>query len=262
MKRGLKLARKIRKKKTFLKSKYFWISFGSLAGFFALVYLLVFSPWVQLQSVVVKNAGDLATKIQEDAASFTYGRFLFFPTRSVLFLNEKETKERILFLFPELETVSARTKIFSRTLLLEATRRVKTAVFCNQEQCASLDKKGVVFAFTKGSIDFTTISFLGDHSLILGIEAVDPVILSAFFSLIEMGKVFGVSFVSFSIVTLDRGEARSNENWKVIFDPQGDVPWQLGKLKAVLDQKLTQAKRKTLEYIDLRFGDQAYLKYH
>ena len=36
---------------------------------------------------------------------------------------------------------------------------------------------------------------------------------------------------------------------------------QADKLATVIDQKFPQEKRKKIEYVDLRFGDQAYIKF-
>ena len=57
------------------------------------------------------------------------------------------------------------------------------------------------------------------------------------------------------IVSDDRLNVETQEDWEIYFNPKKDLNWQLTKLKAVLEENYLPK-----EYIDLRFGDRAFVK--
>ena len=61
----------------------------------------------------------------------------------------------------------------------------------------------------------------------------------------------------------ERGEVQgvTKEGWRILLDLKENMEWQQTKLQLVLEQKIPLEKRGELQYIDLRFGDQAYIKY-
>jgi len=63
------------------------------------------------------------------------------------------------------------------------------------------------------------------------------------------------------IVSEARFEAKTLEGFQIYFNFQEDLDWQLTKLKAVLEEEISQERRKNLEYIDVRFGNFAPYKY-
>ena len=54
---------------------------------------------------------------------------------------------------------------------------------------------------------------------------------------------------------------RFSEGWDSYIDPREDMTWQKTKLVEVLEKQIPLEKRTNVEYIDVRFGDQAYFKY-
>ena len=77
----------------------------------------------------------------------------------------------------------------------------------------------------------------------------------------NIGESFLFSIIAFTIG--ERGEIQgiTKEGWNILLDIKEDMGWQQIKLQIVLEQKIPLEKRGELEYIDLRFGDQAYIKY-
>ena len=70
-----------------------------------------------------------------------------------------------------------------------------------------------------------------------------------------------VQIPSFRIVSGQTVHAMTSEGWNVYLNTQKDLDWQLTKLGVVFERELSVDKRARLEYVDVRFGDQAYLKY-
>ncbi|MBI2452767.1 MAG: hypothetical protein HYV55_00870 [Parcubacteria group bacterium] len=54
--------------------------------------------------------------------------------------------------------------------------------------------------------------------------------------------------------------AHMTEGWEIYFTHEEDRSWQETKLKEVLEKQIPQEKRSRLQYIDVRFGNQAYIK--
>ena len=52
------------------------------------------------------------------------------------------------------------------------------------------------------------------------------------------------------------------EGWDIYLNMQKDIEWQITKIETVFLEELSQEKRENLLYIDVRFGDQVYLKYN
>ena len=54
--------------------------------------------------------------------------------------------------------------------------------------------------------------------------------------------------------------AHMTEGWEIYFTQEEDRSWQETKLREVLEKQIPQEKRSRLQYIDVRFGNQAYVK--
>jgi len=49
-------------------------------------------------------------------------------------------------------------------------------------------------------------------------------------------------------------DAETTEGWTVRFNLKGDLDWQVTELRLALEKQISPEKRKSLEYIDLRFS--------
>ena len=70
-----------------------------------------------------------------------------------------------------------------------------------------------------------------------------------------------VQILEANLVSDERINLKTSEDWEIYFDPQKDMNWQLTKLKVDLENLIPFERRKDLEYIELRFGDSAPFKY-
>jgi hypothetical protein len=67
--------------------------------------------------------------------------------------------------------------------------------------------------------------------------------------------------VEISIISNERLNIKTFEGWLIYFNPKEDLDWQTQKLDLVLEKQIPLEKREELEYIELRFGNQAFIKY-
>jgi len=63
------------------------------------------------------------------------------------------------------------------------------------------------------------------------------------------------------MVSQDRINVQTEQGWKIYFNPQEDISWQITKLSSVLEKEIPPEDRENLEYIELRFGNLAPFKY-
>ena len=77
----------------------------------------------------------------------------------------------------------------------------------------------------------------------------------------EAGESAQLAITSFEVKNAGQVEAQMKEGWRVFLDTKESMEWQQTKLELLLQEKIPLKNRGELEYIDLRFGDQAYVKY-
>jgi len=65
-----------------------------------------------------------------------------------------------------------------------------------------------------------------------------------------------ISLKTVNIISGERLNMETFDGWEIYLNPQGDIDWQLTKLKAVLEE-IPFEKRKNIEHIELRFGNLA-----
>ena len=260
-----KTRRRIKKRKPIFKSRFFLFGllFFVLAG--SLGYFLFFSSLFQVQSVLATGStrGEEMVALSQE---LVHSRVLFLETKSIFLARRNNMEQLVLEQFPEVEGVRVFYD-FPSTLVLRVIERKEVAQWCNTFSCFALDANGVIFR-ADGSANFMRISSslvsqevaLGEHvlessllSLILEfekrVEQLDPI------------RQTKVRVVSSDIVSNARANFLLSEGWKIFFNPEESLDWQATKLRLVLEKKIPIEKRGKLEYVDVRFGNQAYLKY-
>ncbi|TSC55517.1 MAG: hypothetical protein Greene041639_574, partial [Parcubacteria group bacterium Greene0416_39] len=173
-------------------------------------------------------------------------------------------------------------------LVFRVLERKKAAQWCSSKgSCFALDRQGVIFR-SDDSLGFMRVLPSDSQEPALGGRVLEASLLS---TLLEFQKrveqidllkqanirvlssgIVSNARVSFSlqanirvlssgIVSNARVSFSLSEGWKIFFNPEESLDWQITKLRLVLEKKIPAEKRGSLEYIDVRFGNQAYLKY-
>ncbi len=256
---GVKKYRKpyrIKKRKPILKNRFFWLAVLFLAGLGGIFYLVFFHSFFQIKTIEISGT---ATKNLEDLVKSKSSRqILFSPSRSIFLANLSEINREILEKFPYISKVNLKRK-FPDTLILDVKEREAAAVFAQTNEYFLVDRDGIAFDFfddeakDKNLIKFKKADYkeitlrneIITGEQLSGILEAESKLENELKLLSE--EIMVVSGVRFDITT--------SEGFKIYFNFQEDLDWQITKLTAVLEEEFPPGKRGNLEYIDVRFGD-------
>lgn len=258
-------------------------------------YGVFFTPFFQIERIVISgNAKIPEDSLRETVQAHLARKFLFFEMNHFLLANTSAAAEAVKAALPEVETVLIQ-KEFPDSILVTVRERQGIAVWCQQRnytvevsdgeeakrsvrQCFALDAQGVIFAekparhatqgVAGGEPERELILSKSDGGEVsVGEEAIDSESLKhilAFSQQLDASSLFsevGLRVSSVVVVSKERVNAKISEGWEIYLNPTENIDWQITKVKLVLEKEIPSAKRPFLEYIDLRFGDQAYIKY-
>lgn len=256
---------RIKRKKPIFKRRFFLLGFlfFVLAG--SLGYFLFFSSLFQVQRVLVQGSSkgeEIASRLQK----FVPSRILFLETKSI-FLARKNTMAQVVFdQFPEVEAARVFSN-FPSTLILRVIERKEAAQWCNAHSCFALDANGVIFRPDDSGNFMKIISSNNPQEAVLGETVIEVSLLSILLDFqkssqeLDLLQKAEAKVLAANVISKERVNFSLSEGWKVFYNPQGSLGWQLTKLRLVLEKKIPQDQRGALEYVDVRFGNQAYLKY-
>lgn len=251
----MKRKRRYRVKKPFYRNKNFWIFFLLFFLSFFLLYFFLFSDFfltkeIQLIGLRKIKKEEMERMVRENLKQN------FLKKENLLLLNPKEIENKILKSFPRVENVKV-SKKFPRKILIEIKEREDSFLICS-EKCYSVDRKGIVIGESEEK-NLLKIEGLEKNNLRPG-EKIFPEDLGEKILKIKVGcDELKIEIEKVSILN-EKLEFQVKENWKLIFDPEKDVDFQLKKLK-IIWEKLEDEKKSKLEYIDLRFGNLVFPKY-
>lgn len=288
---------RIKKKKSILKNRFFWLGILILIVFSGVFYLICFHSFFQVKEIRIEKVSvdeaelhlpphpaprDSVTESLESLLNEKISqKVLFFPSQSIFLTDFGEIKKEILKSFPHIAEVDLKRK-FPHTVLLEIKERKPAAIFRQADKNFFVDKEGVIFEsldLDVTSQDFIIFKKQADEEVNLGEKMAeeDPF----FFPLVPLGssvikeeqlsKILEVEsklknelkilVEEILVVSEARFDAKTLEGFQIYFNFQEDLDWQLAKLKALLEEEIPLESRKDLEYIDVRFGNFAPYKY-
>jgi len=284
--------KKSRLKKT-LHSRVFWLGLACVCLIAGAAYGILFAPFLQLQHIEVEGAQKVPVeRIEEIIATHADKNIFFVKTNSMFLINTNKIAEEVQASFINAESVAV-SKKFPNTLKVIIKERNKVAAWCqNKEyaversdmpadrldeqengeqitrlfrQCFALDAKGVIFEEIESQDELVVES--DSARAVLGQQAVDPELLARLFEFKtaadawEVFREVGLRISGFSVIVPERVHARVSEGWDIYINPTENIAWQITKAQLVIKEEIPFERRPLLEYIDLRFGDQAYIKY-
>lgn len=260
MRRTYRKPYRLKNKKSVFRNRFFWIGFFiSTFIIFSFYFLFIFDLF-QIKKITI--AGE-KTISKEEINSAVEGKLdkkiFFFKTRSIFLINLKEIESVILNEFVKIDMVQTERR-FPDALNISLNERKGAAVWCRDEKCFFLDKEGIIFEEAQPKGDLIRIKDEQKlKSFVLGEKIIEKDLLEKILKIkTETSELFAIEdFLFFE----DRLNVKTLDGWYVYFDIQKDLDWQIIKLKAVLEEKISPEKRKDLEYIELRFGNFAPYKY-
>lgn len=264
---------RIRKKKSILRNRFFWLGIIIIIIVGAIFYFLFFSKTFQIKQTIVTGE----EKVSEESLKLFIekrleNRILFFKTRSLFLVNLNGIKDDILDNFPQIAEVKV-SQSFPDTINIIVVERLDLAIWCQTEYCFLLDRKGIIFDLVRNDISNESEKVPGEivlakiidrrdiSSFNLGDQIIEEDVLVSILDIkkhIEGNLEIGIE--EFVILNPGRLNVKTAEGWEIYFDLQEDISWQLTKLTLVLKEEIPLEERGNLDYIELRFT-RVYYKY-
>ncbi|MDP6704568.1 MAG: FtsQ-type POTRA domain-containing protein [archaeon] len=259
---------RIQRKKYWWKSRALWVSFAIILAILGFAYGLFFSYFLQLEHIRIEGNDRIeADEIEQAADAASRKDVLFLEFRHMLLFSSRDIEAALVEQFPQIEEVRVQKRFFHELAVTIKERR-QSAVWCAKEECFALDLNGVVFEekSAEGNIVFSQEG--QETAPALGESVVDKALLARLFQFIKQVQGLSVlrdaqaKVISITFISPQRISAQISERWDVYITPEEDFEWQGTKLDLVLEEKAPSTEeRESIEYIDLRFGDKAFLKH-
>jgi cell division protein FtsQ len=254
---------RIKKKKSVLKSRFFWLGVLVLMIFGGIFYLICFSSPFQIKEIKISGNEKVSFEdIQKITEEKIKKKILFFSTRSIFLADFQEINKVILERFPRVAQVSFK-RDFPDVIIADIEERKPLAVFCQNDNCFFIDKEGIIFETNVTRQGLVTLSKKDTGLEVkLGEKVIDETLLSQILEIeSKLKEYLKIPLEEVLIVSDERINAKTSQGWEIYFNPKGDLNWQLTKLNAVLEEEIPEEQRNNLEYIELRFGNFAPYKY-
>ena len=260
--------RRIRRRTPFWRRKYLLAAFVLLLVFGGLGYLFLFSPIFQLQSAEVQGVRTVTPEALMELVPFQ---------GNLLLISKKPIEESILAAFPEIGRVRVKKNFFFRKLVVDVAEREELVLSCSTDgrravlPCVAVDSQGVGFR-EKQEIQAglsaqagMSIVALSEPAPSLGTKILDSNLIPFIVELkrsLDGWNVLQATETKIEYFSLAPGlvSAHMTEGWEIYFTQEEDRSWQETKLREVLEKQIPPEKRSRLQYIDVRFGNQAYVK--
>lgn len=287
MAKRYKIQRRVKVKRSRLKkvvgNRLFWIGVVGCVVLIGIGYAIFFTPFFQIKHIEIQGNQKVATEnIREFIEERLSKQFVFFQINHLLLADAKSAGKELKEAYPEIELVTM-DKIFPNKVKVVVKERQGAALWCQSRvytvevedeegetrsfrQCFVLDSNGIIFE--EQELEDTVVISDGGNPAELGDQVIKSELLVsilAFQAELDSSALFqdvGLRTSSFFIVSEARMNAKISEGWEIYVNPQEDMNWQVTKVKLVLQEEVPPERRPTLQYIDVRFGDQAYIKYY
>ncbi len=230
----------------------FLVLIVTCAVFYGLFFWKIF--WVE--KIIVSGEQKLSKEEIEFLVSKRLeNTVLFFKTKSILAVDGGQIKKDILNAFPRIGEARI-SKSFFDAINVQIIERTASALWCGNETCFLLDDQGVIFEEAPPDSELIVIeTYQPPDELFLGetVMAKDKIaqILAIENKLAEASKI---SIKKAVLLSDERLDVETTEGWTIRFNLKGDLDWQVTELKLALEKQISLEKRKSLEYIDLRFS--------
>lgn len=217
------------------------------------MYVIFFAPQFKISKIEVYASADIdSDKIKN---------FLLARIGRIFFTDKKSLVREVLMEFSSIKSVNIKKK-FPDGIFVKIQERQPVAVFCSQqEQCFFIDGEGVVFEELDSVSDNTAIirQDSNDQDIYLGKNLVNEMNMGTIRKVMDgLKNNFQISikeiFISEYLIFT------TSERWKIYFDQNSDINFQIAKMNLLLRDEISLNDRKNLQYIYLQYKDKAYYK--
>lgn len=253
---------RIRKKKSILKNRFFWLSAFVLIIIGGVFYLIFFSPVFQIKKIEIAGTEKISlAQLKKNIESQIQKRLLFFPTKSIFLVNLEDIRNNLSKSFVELAKADLKRNL-PDNLSVKIEERKPEAIFNWQGNIFLIDKEGIIFDIASSDVFLPEIeSETFKENPELGKNAIDKERLSLILDIRDkLKKNFNLDVLHIVVSSEERLNFKTIDGFELYFAPRENVDWQMTELGLILEKQIPPEKRGKLEYIDLRFS-RVYYKY-
>lgn len=230
---------RVKKKKSILRSRFFWPGILILSAIGGVSYFLFFSGIFQIKKIII--TGDQIVSEENIKA--------FVSQRNIFLVDTKKMEKDILGNFVQITKVEI-TRALPDTLNIQVVKRLSVALWCEDKNCFWVDNEAVIFGEVLIPSEAEGLVKIFGAKELLNKEKISQIL--------EIQEKFKdgvrVTTTQALIVSKERLNIKISEGWEIYFNTGGNLDWQLQELSLVLEKQITPAKRRSLEYVDLRFS--------
>lgn len=252
--------KRFKKRKSLLKSRFFWSFVLILASIILVFYFFFLSEIFKIREINISAPGDISREeIQALLERELKNPFFRFFHKDTFFLvNSQKIEDRILKEYPGIKEANLKKK-FPKTLILEVKIREAAGIWCfNEHNCFLIDSDGVIFQGLT-SEDLMVIFSKDDESKNLGEEVIPKEKINQILRIHnELEENLEIAVEKFTLSEGERLDVKTIEDWEIYFDLTSDINLALTKLGLLFEKEISPEDRENLEYIDLRFSKVYY----
>lgn len=243
-----------------------------LVGFVGVsIYVLFFSPYLQITSVVVSGNQELnSADIQQRIGKSLEGKYLgILPKNNFLLISQSGIAGFLKNDFKKIRSVSIAKK-FPDSLEVNVGEYKALMVWCSGDQCYLIDENGVAY----GTADFNSPELAQNHLLKLtdasskevsvGEKILEPDYVQYALSVREAGKNVGLE-MSEEYLTPSRVseevDAVTTGGTQIMLSTQFTLDSAMTTLGMVLKKQIPNNEKDNIAYIDLRTENKAFYKF-
>lgn len=278
LQKKIKVRKKAIKRQKFLRSRLFFDILLGVILFLALVYFLFFSKVLKINNIQIVSSQEVPKeRVNQVVNDQMQKKILFFIKRNTFFLIDSKLISQIIAKdFPEASKVEVK-KGLPGNIFIEIKPRIAQTIWCfaplepnraeegftPPKRCFLVDQQRVIF--TSFSTDSPKNNLIFVNSELAPKEIFSEACTSSLMErIVETNSVlnsFGLFNSVFTEKLNDFLYVKTIEGFEIYFNPKQNLnlAHDILKLKIFLGKEITLEKRKTLEYIDLRFS-KAYYK--
>lgn len=267
---------RIRPKKSVFKSRWFWFFILFLIIVLSALYFFMFYSGIQVKNIVISGNHKVATVDIESLIHDKINNKILgvgswqVNSNSIFLVNTSELSSDLLNKFSIIQGVEVNRKFF-HTLEVKVNERIPAASFCpsldnkmETEKCYFMDDGGTIFESLSVMPQNMIIvrQVMNDSGVFIGEQVVGQNVIGLILRVEKSLKDnFQIDLKEALITSPTRLNLSTGENWYIYFNlgEDSDINSQLTKLNLLLDSQISEAGRKNLRYIDLRFKDKAII---
>jgi cell division septal protein FtsQ len=263
-----KILRRRRKKQGFLSKFYFPLIGGVLFTGMAVFGLFYMSSQFDIKDVKVGGISSVSeeklTQSLKEKLTLSYTFFGKEITIDNFFLPSSKKLSSVLSDFPQIESIDIKRDFEKKAIYFEVKEKQPVVVwkqaFSESNKCFLVDNNGT---FIKNCDSENIAGLIGvdeEADICQENEQIRKNVVIGAEKIFKQTPKLGLSAIGFSLLSNDKLALDLNQGCKVFFNVNDDLDWELKKLEAVLKQDKYFGNLNNLQYIDVRFGNQAIIK--